>query len=115
MFENITVGYLLASTMAIVGDILALLVLAGAGVALLGALLGASRRSLARPLSGSIGGIIIVSVGITAKFFSSELAGVPNGVFIGLSNVAIIAILLGSALLTMGAVTLIMLKRAAIG
>ena len=89
--------------MAIVGDILALTALGNAGMALLGALLGFSRRRLARWLTGSIAAIVVTSVALAA-----------NGFIFGLSNVTLIAVLFGAAILTIGALTLTALRGAVV-
>lgn len=113
LFESLTPANILAGVMTMVGDILAIMVLAGAGASFLGALLRSTHRHLAQPLSGAIFGIFVISAGMTAKFFATEWGGTTNGFAFGFSDIAMIAILFGSALLVIGALTLILLKRAA--
>ena len=112
MFDNITIGFILASAMTIVGDMFALLAFATAGMALLGALFGVPRRRLLRPLSTSLSLIAVSGIGLIAKLVSPGMAAMPNGVFIGLDNIAIIVVLIGAASLLVGMFTLTALKGA---
>lgn len=111
LFESLTLTNILAGVMTMVGDILVIMVLIGAGASLLGVLLRTSHRNVAGSLSGSILGIVVISAGMAAKFYSSQWGGTANGFAFGFSDGGMIAILFGSQLLAIGALALIVLRR----